>query len=161
MTAHAMKGDRERCLNGGMDGYVSKPLQWFDVETEIGRLGIPALPAPDRGALWERLMARGDGDKDFVRSLLRTFLEASPRLVAEVSGAVNADDCSALQTAIHKLEGACLNLLPDYDWHPLIRLQEMAHKGMLMNAHEHVVALNKEMNKLLQELTIFLGELEE
>lgn len=38
LTAHALKGDRERCLEGGMDGYVSKPLQDEDLFAEIDRL---------------------------------------------------------------------------------------------------------------------------
>jgi CheY-like chemotaxis protein len=38
MTAHAMKGDRERCLEAGMDGYVAKPLNPRDLWNEMERL---------------------------------------------------------------------------------------------------------------------------
>ena len=158
MTAHAMKGDRERCVNAGMDGYVSKPLQWLDVETEISRLGIPTTLAVARGDLREQLMARADGDKEFVRTLLRTFLDAYPRLVAEVSDAVTTHDSVALQRAIHKLKGAIGNLLPDRDVRPLISLEHIAQNDRLADAHEEVVALNREMDPLIQELNALLGE---
>ena len=48
MTAHAMKGDRERCLEAGMDGYVSKPIQSHDLYEAIGRITAvgPATEAP-------------------------------------------------------------------------------------------------------------------
>ena len=41
MTAHAMKGDRERCLDSGMDGYVSKPIHAQKLKEEIARLSPP------------------------------------------------------------------------------------------------------------------------
>ena len=48
MTAHAMKGDRERCLEAGMDGYVSKPIQPHDLNEAIGRIDatLPEVKVP-------------------------------------------------------------------------------------------------------------------
>jgi CheY-like chemotaxis protein len=50
MTAHAMKGDRERCLEAGMDGYVSKPIQPKELLQAINALTRAALPGPVEGA---------------------------------------------------------------------------------------------------------------
>jgi CheY-like chemotaxis protein len=44
MTAHAMKGDRERCMNAGMDGYISKPFGMADLEREISRVAGMLAP---------------------------------------------------------------------------------------------------------------------
>jgi CheY-like chemotaxis protein len=50
MTAHAMKGDRERCLAAGMDGYLAKPLQPRELWQELERVADGALSEDGRGA---------------------------------------------------------------------------------------------------------------
>jgi CheY-like chemotaxis protein len=44
LTAHAMTGDRERCMQAGMDGYVTKPIRFQDIVNEINRLQITPGP---------------------------------------------------------------------------------------------------------------------
>jgi PAS domain S-box-containing protein len=48
LTAHALKGDRERCLEAGMDGYVSKPVRQHELHSEISRLFGPERPQRER-----------------------------------------------------------------------------------------------------------------
>ncbi len=50
LTAHAMQGDKERCLAGGMDGYIAKPVQPADLFREIDRLRIACTPVPSPNA---------------------------------------------------------------------------------------------------------------
>ena len=55
MTAHAMKGDRERCLDAGMDGYVTKPLNIREVTALLDRLAVEGGAEPlDARAGWVR-----------------------------------------------------------------------------------------------------------
>ena len=49
MTAHAMKGDKEKCLEAGMDGYVTKPIKSKVMLAEIARVLASFQPAPESG----------------------------------------------------------------------------------------------------------------
>jgi len=117
MTAHAMNSDRDRCLNAGMDGYLSKPInpQMLFAVIEQGLDGSEAdtdaapPPAPttfDRGALLNRL----SGDAGLMTDVIRLFLRDCPTHLAAISVAVTARDAEALREAAHALKGAAGNL---------------------------------------------------
>ena len=77
MTAHAMKGDEDRCLSAGMDGYVSKPItpdELFLAISKVVRDG--AKPQPDH-ALFDRsaILVRVDGDTKRLVELVDVFLD--------------------------------------------------------------------------------------
>jgi CheY-like chemotaxis protein len=91
MTAHAMKGDRERCLEAGMDGYITKPVRFSDIEETLSGLAS-APPGPvkaeavEGAAFWNRAEALGriGGDEELLRELCQIFLEESPKLLEKL-----------------------------------------------------------------------------
>ena len=113
MTAHAMRGDRERCLEAGMDAYISKPIQASDLYRTIESLvrrGEPLRPqAASEPALTGEaaaLLERFGGNPQFFRSLVRTFQKDSVALLARIARATGRQDSEALASAAHTLKGA-------------------------------------------------------
>jgi len=119
MTAHALAGDRERCLAAGMDGYVSKPLQ-PQVLFEAVESPVPvAPPAPevvpdaahDEVLDAEAVMGRFGGDLAFLAEVEDLFLQDDwPRIRAAIRAALAAGDHEALTRSAHSLKGLLGNL---------------------------------------------------
>ncbi len=97
LTAHAMKGDAERCLEAGMDAYLAKPLQPRELAAAIeGVLGGAPSPAPEPPPATpafvdlERLLERVGGDRKALVELVRIFRADSPKQVARIRKAIEA-----------------------------------------------------------------------
>jgi CheY-like chemotaxis protein len=122
MTAHAMKGDRERCLAAGMDDYLSKPLRPRELDAALERwLGAPA-PAAEPEALAPagdpfdallddaRMSVFRVDYPEIVPQLIELFVESTPPLLDELRAGAEAGDDEAVRRAAHKLKGSCQNI---------------------------------------------------
>ncbi len=120
MTAHAMKGDRERCIAAGMDDYLSKPLRPEELDAVLERwLGAapaaaaPAAAAPDPSAALvdeARLRVFRDDYPEIVEQLVDLFVDSTPPLLRELRDGAESGDGDAVKRAAHKLKGSCQNI---------------------------------------------------
>lgn len=162
MTAHAMKGDRERCLAAGMDGYTSKPIRMVELEQAIAQLVSPSKPAEgplpeetredgviDRAAL----LAAVDGNRRLLRELVRLFLADCPRRLAEIKEAVRRGDAEALRIEAHTLKGSIGNFAAKQAFAAAQRLEIMGRDGDLDKAGDARMALESELGRLTEGLT--------
>ncbi len=111
MTAHAMTGDRERCLTAGMDGYLSKPIDSKMLFAVVEQPPDCAVAPPDVVPFdRDSMMRRFGGDEHLVNEVIHLFLEDCPKRLAAIKSAVAARDADLIRTTAHALKGAAGNL---------------------------------------------------
>jgi signal transduction histidine kinase/DNA-binding response OmpR family regulator len=114
MTAHALKGDRERCLAAGMDGYLAKPIDRLELFEAVEQTARPPGPAGDAPADAAAVEIGGVhqphiGDR-FSRELARLFIDDGHRQLRAVRVAIDECDEEALRVVAHELKSAAVSL---------------------------------------------------
>ncbi len=165
MTAYAMKGDRERCLAAGMDGYVSKPIrarELFDAIAQVaGTAPPPPVPAgseplgPGEAPDWEAALERVGGDRALLVDLVRIFLKECPGWLAEMRRGLGAGDARVVQRAAHNLKSCLGNFGARAAFERALRVEQLGREGDLAGADEACRALEQSLERLRPALAAF------
>ncbi|WP_165246449.1 response regulator [Paludisphaera soli] len=106
VTAHAMEGDRERCLAAGFDDYVSKPIRKAELARALRAIAPrPALEEGEGERMLRELSRAAGDDEAFARQVLASFLESAPGLMARLDAAAEAGDARTAAAEAHGLKG--------------------------------------------------------
>jgi len=112
MTANTMNGDRELCLQAGMDDYLSKPILRERLDSV---LCLHIQPRPHNGELpdvldMKRLFDLFDDDRDTICAMLDLFIIHTGPILSQLQYAAAHQDVAQAATLLHRLVGACSNL---------------------------------------------------
>jgi len=162
MTAHAMTGDRERCVEAGMDAYVSKPLHPHELIEAVERAVRPPhanariapkdVPPPDVVFDLAHARARLGEDQQLLREIIAIFRAEAPALAASIEKAVASGDLEAVRLAAHALKGALGTLGAPRAFAAAARLEDAARESDRSRVAPAVAALQQEMIALHRAL---------
>lgn len=157
MTAHAIEGDRERCLDAGMDGYVPKPID-PDLLMRVLRELVPAGAPPASaaaGAAPGFMKAFGD-DWGFFREIVDAFVADYPGQLRTLAEARRAGDAAAFRRAAHSLKGILRNFEAEQAAETAWALEQKGQAGDLEGTEALTAALAEELKALEERLRALL-----
>ncbi|MHC4144711.1 MAG: response regulator [Planctomycetota bacterium] len=162
MTAHAMKGDRERCLEAGMDGYIAKPIRARNLYETVEATAVKVCETPslDDGITEEkeildrdRILEQIGGSAETLNEIVELFAAESAKLMTRIRGAITNEDTSELQRAAHTLKGSIRIFGAERPAEAALRLETMGRDKNLLDAEQAWQVLVKEIERLKPMLT--------
>ena len=186
MTAHAMQGDREMCLEAGMNDYVAKPVNSQELFEALNKLLPPetlsdgarngdgdmgnraggdsattAEPCPrpifDRAGMLERLM----DDKELMQIVANAFLTDIPRQIATLRGCLDSGDVRGSERQAHSIKGAAANVGGERLREAALDLEKAAGSGNLSKASGGMAGLEEEFDRLRRAMIQALFDTED
>jgi two-component system, sensor histidine kinase and response regulator len=167
MTAYAMKGDHERCLEAGMDGYISKPIRSAELFTVIADLSLAANKTANKQPTREfrlevfdqaKALELMENELELLIELAAIFASECPQRLAEIRHAIALSESKEVEYTAHKLKGAASNFAAQATAAAAERLEEIGASGDLAEGGAAYVALETEVERLIAALNTFVAQ---
>ena len=149
MTAHAIKGDKEKCLDHGMDDYISKPMKAEDLYNAVekwtkGREEKDEASSAELPDL-SKVMDTVDGDKELLKELVGDFLKEYPKQLDELREVIERGDSQQLARSAHSFKGAVGNFGVKSAYDLAYQLETLGGESRMDTAITVFKKLEKEM----------------
>ena len=162
MTAHAMAGDQERCLEAGMDAYTSKPIRRKAIEAVIAEIAERFLVSEQTDSQnenekvidTEALLEELDDDKD----MLQMFEKDAATRLPKLREAVNSGDAETVAAEAHALKGGVGNFFADSAVAAADALEAAGRSGELTNAASLLARLESQLEEVKRAIAGILKE---
>jgi PAS domain S-box-containing protein len=175
MTAHAMVGDRHRCLAAGMDDYISKPINIRRLIELVESYGLKALSYSDTAKKnatsrvvppltamemtdmmdLDKALRRLDGDQSLLIDLIGFYLEDYPALLIRIDEGLAAGDAASVERAAHSIKGLVANFDAALAKDIAQQLESCAKQRDLSNARDLSEGLKQAATELAQQLDCY------
>ena len=159
MTAHAMTGDRERCLESGMDEYLSKPIRARQIAEKLSAMFPGAIESaaealkhieksPTAVIDWDQALEGTDGDRQLLADVIGAFLETLVDSIMGIESTAQLRDANQLQRRAHSLKGELLAIAAT----PAAERAKELEMAARQNQLDHVDAIVADLMQVLLEL---------
>jgi CheY-like chemotaxis protein len=164
LTADAAPEDRQRCLEAGMDDYISKPVRANELLAIVERTAtrfslarrVPAPASEPRDELDEgALLAGVRGDRALLLELIALFREDASGMLADMEQAISREDVRALATSAHAFVGSLGNFVNEGAYETARELERLARAGQLQDCVPVFTTLVDQTRRLELQLSAF------